>query len=118
MKRKNNDDGAYEPNKIAQMNPDNSGDQRREVRRKIECDILWSYASNPVSPQYEGTLFDINRLGLGIITNMPVKGSKILRIYAKDLWKGPKYATVMWTEETSTGTYRTGLLFTVPSRAL
>lgn len=84
---------------------------RREERKKIVGDILWSYATNPVMPQYEGTLIDLNKLGLGIFTEIAIREASILRIYAKGLWEDERYATVMWCEEIEAGVYKAGLLF-------
>lgn len=84
---------------------------RREGRKKIVGDILWSYATNPVIPQYEGTLIDLNTLGLSILTEIEVREASILRLYAKGLWEGDIYSTVMWCEEIEPKIYKIGLLF-------
>jgi hypothetical protein len=86
-------------------------EHRRKGRNQVIGDVLWSYATNPIVPQYEGTLIDLSKFGLGMLTLRPVKDASIIRIYAKGLWKGAKYATVMWCEELETNIYRSGLLF-------
>jgi len=83
--------------------------------KKASGDILWSYATDPLVPQYEGTLIDLNRFGIGMFSQKPVREASILRIYAKGLWKGVKYATLMWCEEVAPNTYKSGLLFNVPT---
>jgi hypothetical protein len=97
------------------MKPGGTKEQRRIDRKEVTGDILWSYATNPLVPQYEGTLVDVNKFGLGMLSQKPVREASILRIYAKDLWKGAKYATVMWCEEIAPNTYKSGLLFNVPT---
>jgi hypothetical protein len=84
---------------------------RREGRKKIVGDVLWSYATNPVVPQHEGTLADLNKLGLSILTEIAVREASILRLSAKGLWEGERYATVMRCEEIDPGIYKSGLLF-------
>jgi hypothetical protein len=96
------------------MQPDQTQEHRRRGRNQVIGDVLWSYATNPVVPQYEGTLIDVSKFGLGMLTERPVKEASILRIYAKGLWKGAKYATVMWCEEIETSMYRSGLLLNEP----
>jgi len=86
--------------------------RRREERTPFTCDVLWSYASNPPLPQYEGTLVDISKLGMGMLTQMNVKVARTIRIHARDLWQSPKYAIVMWCEEISPNIFKSGLLFT------
>jgi hypothetical protein len=93
------------------MQPYQTEEQRRRGRNQVIGDALWSYATNPIVPQYEGTLINVSKFGLGMFTERPVKEASILRIYAKGLWKGTKYATVMWCEEVETNIYRSGLLF-------
>ena len=93
-----------------------SGKERRRIDRKeVTGDILWSYVTNPLVPQYDGKLLDVNKFGLGMLSEKPVREASILRIYIKDLWKGAKYATVMWCEEIAPNTYKSGLLFNVPT---
>jgi hypothetical protein len=84
---------------------------RRRDRDQIIGDILWSYATNPPAPQYDGTLIDVSKFGLGMFSEKPVREASILRIYSKGLWTGAKYATVMWCEEVAPNVYRSGLLF-------
>jgi hypothetical protein len=93
------------------MQPDQTQEHRRKGRNQVIGDALWSYATNPIVPQYEGTLIDVSKFGLGMLTERPVKEASILRIYANGLWKGAKYATVMWCEGVETNIYRSGLLF-------
>ena len=95
------------------MKADETGPQRRrEERTPFSCDVLWSYASNPPLPQYEGTLVDVSKMGVGMLTQMNVKAARTIRIYAKDLWQSPRYAIVMWCDKISPNSYRSGLLFT------
>lgn len=89
----------------------NTEGHRRKDRSQVIGDVLWSYATNPVAPQFDGTLIDVSKLGLGMLSEKPVKEASILRIYAKGLWQGPKYATVMWCEKVEPTVYRSGLLF-------
>ena len=100
------------------MKPGGTKEQRRIDRKQVTIDISWSYATNPLVPQYDGTLVDVNKFGLGMLSQKPVREASILRIYAKDLWKGVKYATVMWCEEVAPNTYKSGLLFNVPTSLL
>jgi hypothetical protein len=86
-------------------------ENRRRGRNQVIGDVLWSYATNPVFPQNEGTLIDVSKSGMGMITEKPIKDASILRIYAKGLWKGAKYVTVMRCEEVEPNIYRSGLLF-------
>jgi len=97
------------------MKPGGAKDRRRIDRKEVPRDILWSYATDPLVPQYEGTLVDVNKFGLGMLSQKPVREASILRIYAKDLWKGTKYATVMRCEKIAPNTYKSGLLFNVPT---
>ena len=94
------------------MRPEVKKEQRRKGRNQLIGDILWSYATNPTVPNYEGTLLDVNNGGIGMFSDRPVKEASVLRIYAKGLWEGARYATVMWCEKDSPHTYRSGLLFT------
>jgi len=94
--------------------PANDDKQRRKVRSQIIGEVLWSYASNPVTPQFDGTLVDVSKFGLGMLSAKPVKDASILRLFSKGLWKGARYATVMWCEEVEPNVYRSGLLFNNP----
>jgi hypothetical protein len=93
------------------MKPGETKGQRRKDRGQLLGDVLWSYATNPPMPQFEGTLIDMSKTGLGMFSERPVKEASILRINAKGLWQGAKYATVMWCEEVEPSLYRSGLLF-------
>ncbi len=93
------------------MEQDNPAGQRRRDRDRIIGDVLWSYATNPPAPQYDGTLIDVSKFGLGMFSEKPVREASVLRIYSKGLWVGAKYATVMWCEKVAPNVYRSGLLF-------
>ncbi len=93
---------------------DNDGSHRRKGRSQIIGDVLWSYASNPVTPQFDGTLVDVSEFGLGMLSSKPVKEACVLRLCSKGLWKGTRYATVMWCEEVEPNIYRSGLLLNKP----
>jgi hypothetical protein len=93
------------------MKPGETREHRRKDRGQLIGDVLWSYATNPAMPQFEGTLIDMSKTGLGMFSEKPVKEASILRINAKGLWQGAKYATVMWCEEVEPSLYRSGLLF-------
>lgn len=93
------------------MKPGETEEKRRKDRGQLIGDVLWSYATNPPSPQFEGTLIDMNKSGLGMFSEKPLKEASILRMNAKGLWQGVRYATVMWSEELEPGIYRSGLLF-------
>lgn len=90
-------------------------EQRRRERLELKAEILWSYATNPRVPQYEATLVDDNKLGFGMVSDRPVKEASVIRISAKFLWQGDRYATVMWCEKVASEIYRSGLLFTSQS---
>ena len=94
--------------------PENHEKQKRRDRSQIIGDVLWSYASNPVTPQFDATVVDVSRLGLGMLSSKPVKEASILRLCSKGLWKGARFATVMWCEEVEPNVYRSGLLFNSP----
>ena len=94
------------------MRPEITKEQRRKGRDQLIGDILWSYATDAPFPQYEGTLMDISKDGIGMLTDRPVREASVVRICGKGLWEGARYATVMRCEEASPGTYRSGLLFT------
>ena len=105
-------DGGHMGEKGRSPESGSSKEQRRQERKDLKGEILWSYATNPRAPQYEAILIDDNKLGLGMLSDRPVKESSVIRISAKVLWSGDRYATVMWCEETAPSTYRSGLLFT------
>jgi hypothetical protein len=94
------------------VSPEDTQEQRRKDRNQLIGDILWSYATDPPFPQYEGTLIDISKGGIGMLSDRPVREASVVKIYGKKLWQGARYATVMWCEEASPGAYRSGLLFT------
>ena len=86
-------------------------ERRRKERKKILGDTTWSYATNPAVPHFDGTLFDMSQSGVGMFSEKCLRESSVIRIFAKGLWKGPRYATVMWCEEVGPNLYRAGLQF-------
>lgn len=85
-------------------------DNRREERKQLIGDILWSYASNAESPQFDGTLIDVSRSGFNMITDRKVKEGYILRLTGKGVWPTMQFATVMWCEQVTDSVFRTGLM--------
>lgn len=85
-------------------------DKRREQRKQVIGDVLWSYARNEPVPQFDGTLVDVSKSGLNMITDRIVKEGYILRLVGKGIWPGVRFATVMWCEKISDNVFRSGLL--------
>lgn len=86
-------------------------DRRRTSRIKTEGHVLWSYASNPIFPENEGELIDINKLGIGFISDKPIKEGSVVRVKAKGLWQGYRYATVMLCNKVDDKTFSNGVIF-------
>jgi hypothetical protein len=91
------------------MRKNTAEDQRREVRRKIVGDIMWSSASDQDKNSFRGAIIDESRYGLSILTLIPIKAGSTLRIYCEGQ-AGIRYATVMWCKEVVTDIYQSGLL--------
>lgn len=85
-------------------------EKRREERLTMVGDVRWSYARNAPVPQFDGTLFDVSKSGLNMVTDRIVKEGYILRLVGKGIWPGVKFATVMWCERVSENLFRAGLL--------
>ncbi len=58
-------------------------DQRKEVRKQLLGDILWSYASGRDEISYDGAIVDESESGLSILTREPVKLGSTLGIRCK-----------------------------------
>jgi len=93
------------------MGKDKKEDRRREIRRQILGDILWSYASDQDENSFQGAIIDESRYGLSILTLIPIKAGSTLRIYCEGQ-TGIRYAAVMWCKEIVTDIYQSGLLMT------
>ena len=94
------------------MATDNKGlieDQRREVRKPILGEILWSYASNQDVNSFKGVMIDESESGMGILTPEPLKEGSMLSICCKK--RDLRYAKVRWCKEECNYIYRSGLLF-------
>lgn len=96
------------------MNTGAEQSPRRESRKVLTGDILWSHATNPPFPQFAGNIVDMNKLGIGVVLGMQVRESSVLRVQAKGLWKGYRYLTVMWCSMIAPDTYKAGLIFDRP----
>jgi hypothetical protein len=84
-------------------------DQRREVRKQIIGDILWSYVANKDENRFKGAIMDKSQNGLCILTLAPIKVGSILRIHGEG--RGAVIdATVIWCEKHSADIYKSGLL--------
>jgi hypothetical protein len=83
-------------------------DQRRESRKRLIGDILWSYAADKNENRFKGTIIDESESGLCILTLAPVKGGSILRIYVEGR-VAVRNATVMWCKRGTADTYKSGL---------
>lgn len=84
-------------------------DQRREVRKQIIGDILWSYVADKDENRFKGAIMDKSQSGLCILTLAPIKVGSILRIH--DEGRGAVIdATVLWCERGSADIYKSGLL--------
>lgn len=104
------DDGYPEEEKQPVILPD-AEEQRRVPRVEKEGNILWSYASNPVFPEQEGELIDMNQLGLGFISHMPIREGSVVRVKAKGLWQDYRYATVMRCNKVDDESCVSGIIF-------
>lgn len=83
--------------------------QRKEARDQILAAVRWSYAFDTSKTDFSGAIRDICNCGLSIFTHKRVMKGRILEIYAKGLWDGPRYATVKWCNEIAPDVYRVGL---------
>lgn len=105
-----NDEGDSEELKQP-VRPSEEKERRRTSRIETEGCVLWSYASNPIFPENEGELIDINKLGVGFISDKPIKEGSVVRIKAKGLWQGYRYATVMLCNKVDDNIFSNGLIF-------
>lgn len=105
------DDGGDREEAKQPVIPAGEKDRRRKPREETAGYILWSYASDPVFPEYEGELLDVNRLGVGFISDKPLREASVLRIRAKGLWQGCRYATVMLCNKVEDNIFRNGVIF-------
>jgi hypothetical protein len=84
-------------------------DQRREVRKQIIGDILWSYVADKDDNRFKGAIMDKSQSGLCILTLAPIKVGSILRIHGEGLGAVID-ATVIWCEKHLATIYKSGLL--------
>jgi phage terminase large subunit-like protein len=84
--------------------------RRREEREQFIGDIVWSYASAKDEENFfEGAFVDESNSGLSILTLKPIKEGRMLKVYCKGRWVGPRHAIVKWCREIEPAIYRSGL---------
>ena len=84
-------------------------DRRREIRKQVIGDILWSYVADKEENRFKGAIMDKSHHGLCILTLTPIKVGSVLRIHGKD--RGVAIdATVIWCKKGSADIYKSGLL--------
>ncbi len=83
-------------------------DRRRETRKQITGDILWSYVADKDENRFKASIMDESRYGLCILTLAPMKAGSVLRIHGNG--QGAIiYATVIWCKKGFADIYQSGL---------
>ncbi len=85
-------------------------DRRRETRKQIIGDILWSYIADKDENRFKGAIMDESRYGLCILTLAPMKVGSVLRIHVKGA-EALIDATVIWCKKGFADIYQSGLSF-------
>jgi hypothetical protein len=85
-------------------------DRRRETRKQIIGDILWSYIADKDENRFKGAIMDESRYGLCILTLAPMKVGSVLTIHVKGA-EALIDATVIWCKKGFADIYQSGLSF-------
>ncbi len=83
-------------------------DGRREPRKQVIGDILWSYVADKDENRFKGAIMDESYDGLCILTHAPIKVGSVLRIHVKGR-QAIIEATVIWCKKDFADIFRSGL---------
>ena len=84
-------------------------DRRREIRKQVFGDILWSYVADKDENKFKGAIMDESHHGLCILTLSPLKVGSVLRIHVRGRGMITE-ATVIWCKKSLTDIYASGLV--------
>src|SRR5512139_591661 len=79
----NKTDGNGSGKLLKTLGKSTAEDGRREPRKQVIGDIVWSYVADKEESRFKGAIMDESHYGLCILTHEPIKVGSVLRIHVK-----------------------------------